>query len=651
MNKVTKMIATIVVIHLVTNVNAQTLFTYGKKQVTKAEFLKAFNKNNSEATPTQQVLKEYLDLYTKFKIKVQAALDARLDTLPNQKSELSNFRLQVANSYMNDEASTNLLIEEAFTRAAKDVQLAHIFIPFNPAEQEQKSAIDNITKAYDRLQKGEDFGKVAVEFSKDPAVAVNKGVIGYITCFLLPYELENIAYNTAVGKFSKPYKSGIGYHIFKNIGERKSVGRMRAAQILLSFPPGATTIQKQQLAQKADSIYAALLKGADFKEMALNFSNDNMSYQNGGELQEFGTGQYDPEFESKVFAIKNDGEIAPAFQTSFGYHIVKRIQLKQIDLDRNNKTIWENMKQQVLQSDRMELSKNTLLKKIQQQTAIKKLPINQAALNRLADSVLGSKKHLYTGGIKPSTVLFSFPKQNITVNDYVSYLDAMRGTPMAENRKSNVEMMTRFTESSAVEYYKEHLEEYNKDFAYQLNEFKEGNLLFEIMQRKIWDAASADTTGLKKYYESNKSRYWWEASADAWVITATNDSIAKQIISQHKLGSSVIDYRKLIQESDGSLQGDSGRFELTQLPVLDSKKLSQGMITEPVKNETDNSVTFCYIVKINNNREPRAFEDAKGFVINDYQNYLDENWVKELKKKYPVRIDEKVFGSLIPKSK
>lgn len=75
------------------------------------------------------------------------------------------------------------------------------------------------------------------------------------------------------------------------------------------------------------------------------------------------------------------------------------------------------------------------------------------------------------------------------------------------------------------------------------------------------------------------------------------------------------------------------------------------MITEPVKNETDNSVTFCYIVKIYNNREPRAFEDAKGFVINDYQNNLDENWIRQLKKKYPVRIDEKVFGSLMPKSK
>lgn len=651
MNRIASIFAVTVAMVVVTNSKAQTLFTYGNKQVSKAEFLRAFNKNNVEASPGSQAFRDYLDLYTRFKIKVRAALDARLDTLPNQKAELLNFRQQVASSYMNDEASTNVLIEEAITRSAKDLLIAHIYIPLDPSSTDQAAAIALINQAYSRSVKGEDFEKLAVEYSKDPSVTSNKGVIGYITCFGLPYDLETLAYSTPTGQVSKPYRSKIGFHIFKNLGERKAAGRMRAAQILLSFPPDVTTTQKQFIAKKADSIYASLLKGADFKEMALRYSGDNLTYQNGGELQEFGTGQYDAEFEKNVFAIKADGEMAAPFESAFGYHIVKRLQRKPVELDKSDKAVWENFRQLVTQSDRMEVSKNALLKKILQQTALKKLPANQKALNLLTESVLASKKHLYAGGLKPATALYSFPKQNIIVSDWVNYLEAIKGTVVAGSGKSNEQLMNQFIETSAVEYYKEHLEEYNKEFAYQLNEFKEGNLLFEIMQRKIWDAAAADSNGLKKYYDAHKNNYWWEASADAWIITASNDSIANETISKLKSSSSIIDYRRLIDESNGSLQGDSGRFELSQLPVVDRTNFTKGLITAPVKNEADNSVTFCYIVAVYNNKEQRAFTDAKGFVINDYQTFLEEEWIKSLKKKYPIKIDELVFKSLAAPAK
>lgn len=650
MSRITKVIAFSVAIITFTNSKAQTLFTYGKNSVSKAEFLRAFNKNNVDGSPGYQAFRDYLELYTRFKIKVQAALDAKFDTLQNQSSELANFRQQVADSYMNDEASTNALIEEAIARSAKDIQVAHIFIPLDPSSADQSKELASINQAYSRLQKGEDFGKIALEYSKDPSVNTNQGVIGYITSFVLPYDLETQVYSTPVGKFSKPYRSKIGFHIFKNLGERKAIGRMRAAQILLAFPPDVTTAQKKSIAQRADSIYNLLLKGADFKEMALKFSGDNITYQNGGELQEFGAGQYDEVFEKNVFAIKSDGELAPPFETPFGYHIVKRLQSKPVSTDKSNKSVWEAYKQQVLQSDRMNVSKQALMKKILQQTALRKLPVNQKALDILSDSVLASKKHVYSGGIKPTTPLFSFPKQTVLVKDWVSYIDAIRGTVVATTRKSNQELMNQFIESSAVEYYKANLETYNKDFANQLNEFKEGNLLFEIMQRKIWDAAAVDSIGLKKYYEAHKNNYWWEASADAWIITASNDSVARETLSKIK-SSSVTNFRQLLDESNGSLQGDSGRFELAQLPVKERTNFTKGLITEPVKNEADNSATFCYIIQVYNTKEQRAFADAKGFVINDYQTYLEEEWVKSLKKKYPIKVDEGVFNSLVPSTK
>ena len=112
----------------VNNGNAQTLFSYGSKSVSKGDFLKAYSKNNNEGKPTEKSYRDYLELYIRYKLKVQAAYDLKLDTLPAQQTELKNFRNQVADTYMNDEESLNTLVNEAYERSHKDIHLAHIFI-------------------------------------------------------------------------------------------------------------------------------------------------------------------------------------------------------------------------------------------------------------------------------------------------------------------------------------------------------------------------------------------------------------------------------------------------------------------------------------------------------------------------------------------
>lgn len=630
-----------------TAIHAQTLFTYGNKAVSKDEFLKAFNKNNTEAHPNPATYRDYLELYTRFKIKVQAGLDMKLDTLSTQKAELNSFRSQVAGSYMNDEASLNVLIEEAINRAAKDIHLSHIFvaIPAGASPDQILKAQTKINNAHARLLKGEDFSKVATELSEDPDVNANKGDIGHITAFTLPYALENLAYNTPVGKISNVYRSKIGFHIFKNTGERKSPGRIKIAQILIAFPPDPSPLQKQQASVRADSIYKAIQNGADFKLLAVELSNDNMSYMNGGELQEFGTGKYDPVFESAAFALKNDGDVSRPFGTAYGFHILKRIHLTPTSTDKKDKTTTDNFRQLVTQSDRMEVSKKVLLKKILQQTGYKKFPINQKELDRITDSVLLTGNVPNPSKLNGKEPLFGFQKKNITVQDWVTFLQSSRGMDGVGRGKTNAQTMDLFVEAVALDYYKEHLEQYNKEFAYQLREFKEGNLLFEVMQRKIWDQAAADTIGLRKYYDEHKNNYWWEASADALIFTASNDSLAD--IAKSKLQVSYNNWRKMVEESDGTLQGDSGRFELGQLPVVDRTAFTNGLITATVKSDVDNSASFCYIIKVYSNREPRSFNDARGFVINDYQTWLEEKWIAELKKKYPVKVDEAVFKTVV----
>ncbi|THU36962.1 hypothetical protein FAM09_18555 [Niastella caeni] len=626
--------------------NAQVLFTYGGKPVTKAEFLKAYGKNNSETTPTEKSYNDYLELYVRFKLKVQAARDKKLDTLTNQQAELNSFRNQIIDGYVRDDASINELVTEAIIRSKKDIHLAHIFVAAGKeaTEEEVKKAQAKINAAFSQLQKGQDFGKVAAEYSEDPSVAENKGDVGYITALVLPYELENVVYATPAGKFSAPVRSKAGFHIFKTLGEREGLGRMKAAQILLSFLPSDTDEQKGEIKKRADSIYKVLTNGSDFKILAGQFSNDNLTWQAGGEMMEFGVGQYDLPFENAAFALKKDGDISQPVLTNYGYHIIKRLQHKPAIDDTANIQLRDDYKQRIMQSDRMQVSQKMLLKKVFKLTGFKRNTVNEQHLFIIADSILENKRLPVFADINAKTPLFSFAKKTVTVKDFQTSLETMRGYENMRAGKTNQQLFEEFIEVSAFDYYRQHLEEYNKEFAFQLNEFKEGNLLFEIMQRKIWDPASTDTGGLKTYYTAHKDKYWWESSADAIILTATNEKASEEY--RAKMKENYKSWQKYIDISGGQLQGDSGRFELGQIPVVDRTNFTEGLVTANVRNETDNSVAFAYIVKLYPNREVRGFADARGFVINDYQVYLEEKWIAELKKKYPVKINDAVLKSL-----
>ncbi len=241
--------------------------------------------------------------------------------------------------------------------------------------------------------------------------------------------------------------------------------------------------------------------------------------------------------------------------------------------------------------------------------------------------------------------MFSFTKQSYTVADFSKYLGDIRNINELNRNKTMPQLLQQFVNTMAIQYYRNHLEEYDREFAAQLKEFKEGNLLFEIMQRKVWNQAAADSVGLKNYYTANKSKYWWEPSADVILFTCSDSMNAvntKTAFLKDKSG-----WRTIVQNADGTAQADSGRFELAQLPVPVSSHAAPGYLSEAVKSGNDNTRSFVYLIKVYDQRSPRSFEEARGFVINDYQNYLEEQWIASLKKKYPVVVNEEVFKSLL----
>ena len=615
MTAMRKLLMFLIVSALVPAANSQVLFTYGKYAVTKDEFLRAYNKNKTAAADKTMALREYLDLYIRFRLKVQAAKDMHIDTLSSLANDLKNFRAQIEESYLNDESMVNALVQEAYNRSLKDLHVAYRFFPFKDFPD------SNTVEQHRSEMKWTD--------------------VGFITAFSLPYEFENVVYALQPGAESRPCRGKTGFYIFKNMEQRKAVGRIRAAQILIAIPENAKEEDRKEAKRVADSVYEALLAGADFGEAARKISNDQMSYMMGGQLPEFGVGKFDPDFENRVFSIAKDGAMLPPFQTKFGYHIVKRLAVTAIPEDSNEAFLY-TVRQQVLSDNRIAVAREKfvagILKKL---NYTHNMGVKDPLLWQMTDSAIAGKKILLPG-LTSLTTLFMLDGKSTKVTDWLAWVKAYKNS-MPGNNESEPGLMKKFIAQTAMDLYKKKLPEINPEFRYQLQEFSDGNMLFEVMERNIWNKAAADTAGLRKYFAQNKSKYTWAESADAILYSGADAKTTQAAAALIKNGR---DWRTVTDESMSKVQSDSGRYELTQIPAPPNTHFTAGLVTEPLVNDNDGTATFAQILKLYPANEPRNFEEARGLVINDYQGYLEEKWIEQLRKKYPVKVNEKVFQSM-----
>jgi len=625
-------------------VNAQTLFTYGKKSINKKEFLKAFDKNPSPDTvDRKKALKEYLDLFINYKLKVQSAYDDKLNEQPIFKNESSTFKNQLADNYINNEANIDFLIQQAFDRSQKDIHVAQIFIELKP-DVDNMYAQKQIFKAYNDLKQGKNFEEAVKTYSNDESTIQAKGDLGFITAFTLPYEYENEIYNLKQGEFSAPYKSALGWHIFKNIEERKAVGKRRAAQILIAIPTGATPNIKEYYAKLADSVYHLAIKGEDFEDLVNDFSNDRATVSNAGVMPEIGIGEYAPDFEAQLFALKNKGDISKPFLTEFGWHIVKLLDILPVSTDSKDPVALSSLKQQVERTNRLARAKKALTKNWMTICKFKAEPFDEKEFLAFTDSAVkdGSLKEFKK--VTPTTVLFSFEKQKITAGEWAKFA---RATKQSKNQLSNLHpliLLKEYQEIMCGEYYHDYLEDYVPALKDQSQEFDEANLLFAAMDKYVWNKANEDTAGLRKYYNQNKAKYIWQPGVSAIVITANNQNIALAVIDSFKT-SGIKNWRTLLSHFDNKVLADSSRFENNQLPVSTIEK-KVGFMSKPEKSINDESYTFVYITALHNTPETRSFDDARGFVTNDYQQVLEQKWLAALKKKYPVVINQAVWNTV-----
>ncbi|RPD44254.1 peptidylprolyl isomerase [Paracnuella aquatica] len=627
---------------------AQTLFTIGNDSISVQEFLYAYRKNNTSGH-SAKALNDYLQLYIASKLKIKEARSRGYDTLPQFKTDLEGLRAQVLPGYLNDPQGVRQLTEEAFNRSQKDLSVSHIFVALQNAagDRDTAAAFKKATEAYNKLRSGAPFAQVARQYSDDPSAAANGGGIGFVTVFSLPYNIENLAYATPVGGLSPLHRSSAGYHIIKVDEGRKALGRMRAAQILLAYPPDATPAEKAALRKRADSIYAAIKKGASFETLAERWSNDPVSAGADGLMPEFGVGQYDPLFEKVAFGLAKDGAISAPFETAHGVHLVKRIKRIPVPAQQTEAALLA-LREKVQSSDRMAATKDQLVQKVLQQagytapTAVVMAALESRTKRTLANTTGPNE-------LSGTAVLFRLGNEPYTVDAWLDYARNFHVQEDGSGTKPFAQLWQEYVAAQAMDHYAENLEAYNDDFRNQMAEFREGNLFFEIMQRELWTPVQSDSGGLRRFYDANTAQYRWSRSADAVLFYATSAADAQKLAAQ--VQKAPAQWRKLMAAYEESITADSARFEWSNLPGAASLSFKRGAVSKVQVTEGDGSASFALVLQVYNQPVQRSFEESRGVVTNDYQALKEKEWIDSLRKKYPVWVNEAELKNIEQKNR
>ncbi|MFK7950856.1 MAG: peptidylprolyl isomerase [Saprospiraceae bacterium] len=637
---------------LANNVFAQddpTLFTIGNTEVGVSEFEYIYKKNNgAKANFSEGSLKEYLDLYATFKMKVQRAKDVRLDTVSALKKELEGYRQQLSRNYLTDREIMSKLTKEAYDRMKNDVSISHIYVRVaeNASPADTAKAYNKIQGLYKQLRSGKRFSTLAKEASEDESTKEDGGQIGYITALQLPgfYDLESAAYNTPEGTYSKPVRSRIGYHIVYVDDVRPARGRMEVAHILVRVIDKATEEAKAQ--QKINKLYRDLQDGTAFDALAKLESEDDRTAGKGGYIGFITIGQYEGAFEEAAFGVAQDGVYSRPFRTSVGWHIVKRISYPGLDTYDNMKGRLQN---QIRRDSRFEMVQNSLVENIKKEAGYKAVDkVWNEFMSGLDASFATYQWNAPTANSgKP---LYSLGGKTYTVNDFNVYLKRMAGNRVRFGKdrtpkQTGIDMFNAFVQQEALKYEEGQLENKYPEFKALMREYREGIMLFEITKQEVWDKASKDSTGLQQFYEQNKENYKWDERAKVTIYTVnTTDEklIAKfEKLARKKSSDKVIKKMNKVREV---VTYEVNTYEKGKNQMVDATVWKKGILSSPRKDgEATKYVKIDDVLP----KTVKPLSEARGYVIADYQDYLEKNWIKDLKSSYPLNVNEAVFNKLI----
>ena len=637
----------------------EAVLTVGEESVSLADFEHIFLKNNRDSVITEAALDEYMELFINFKLKVQAAEALGMDTVETFQKELAGYRTQLARPYLTNNELLDELVRQAWERKQIEVRARHILVSCsaqaNPADT--LKAWKRADAMRSRILNGEDFEAVALSKagSDDPSVRDNGGDLGWFSAFQMVYPFEEAAYTTAVGDLSSIVRTRYGYHFLEVTGRRDARGEIRAAHIMIRTKEGADAATTKAAEERINSIHDLLVNGGRWEELAMKMSQDASTASKGGELTWFGTGKMVEEFENAAFGLTEDGQISAPFKTSYGWHIVKRLEYRAPASFEASK---RELQKKVSRDSRSELTRASFLENLKAEYNFTANASAIKSLKRVAakqDSVFFPGHPLANVPSKTAgTTLLTIGDESATVADFVDYLSIVkvRNAEAGANAVIDAQFIS-WSDKLLLDYEDARLEAKHDDFRLLMEEYHDGILLFELTDEKVWSKAVKDTAGLEAYHAAHVSDFMWSTRAEVDVFTCADDKAVKAARKAVKKGSDLaIFQRDYNAENGNAITLTSGRFSEGDNTWGDQVLADAAAGTLSEKSPVlatyagGGAETVLVHVRAIRSPEPKSLSEARGQVIAAYQDHLEAQWIEELRGATSTEVNRNLLHSL-----
>ena len=617
------------------------LLTIDGKPVYTSEFKRVYNKNlDLVKDESQKSVEGYLDLFIDYKIKVAEAYAQNLDKDETYISEFNQYRDQLSRNYILENKVTSELSLEAYERSLEEINANHILVlsKYEDIPQDTLKAYNKIKAIYDRAKAGEDFVALAKENSEEPNADKGGGQLGYFTAFAMLYPFETAAYNTQVGGVSEIVRTQYGYHIIKVNDRRKRGSQITTSHIMLSDKGSNRTFVP---ADRIIELYALLQQGEDFAKLAEQYSDDKNSAKNGGQLQKFRKGELRaPKFEEAAFSLENAGDYSKPVKSQFGWHIIQLNEKHSIPTYEEER---ESLEKKVKNGVRSKIVTSALNDQIKDKYGYVEVTNYVPFFNiYVSDDILKKKWEYDTIGNAQDRVIFTIGKKEIRFSDFAKFIVSRQKQQFTATEKSYVlaDFYYEFESLELKNYFRDNLEFENVQYASTIREYRNGLLIFDLMNKNIWMKAKNDTLGLQNFYETVKENYTWNDRVDAVIVTSTTEDaalVARNLMLNDKTSEEI----KGVLNVDDQINViiSEGVFEKGQRELPGNFEVKVGV------SETYSNKDGFTIVRVNKviPTDIKPLGTVKGKVMSDYQNDLESKWMMRLRDMYKVKIHKKAL--------
>ncbi len=613
------------------------------KDVPRSEFEYLYNKNAGQQLE-QQSLEDYAELFKIYKLKVADALAEGLDTTASFKKELMGYQAELARPYMIDSTYYKQLMHEMYDRAQEEVEARHIMI-FKPREfggivsRSSRTLADSLLT---ELRNGADFDDLARRFSQDRGSASRGGYMGYITSGMTPYNFETAVYTLSDGQISDIIESGVGLHIVKGGKHRPARGSVQAYHILKLVPEDATPEEQAAIKAEVDSIYKlAIDPASSFEALAAKLSDDKGSARQGGNVGWFGCGRMVEEFDSAAFALPLGG-ISEPVRTRYGWHIIKKTGEKPVGTFEENADRYRALIENP-EGGYGNMIGNHFAEKLRKKYHFKEntklfKAMQASALDRGMDSTF------YAKWGNDTETLAQWDGRKYSMEEFMTYLK--RFAPETNGNAAQSFLRQRFDNFVNVEMQRLQLSllpEENEAYRNLLGEYRDGMLLFEVSNQKVWDKAAKDTEGLEEFFRAHREDYTWKTPhVKGLLVQCPSDSVMLSV--QERIATLPAD------EVVTTVRKEFPGVKIDEMLVAKGDNMLVDALafgSEPVQNP-DSKYPAYFMSNMRVITAPEEAADVRGQVTADYQNELERRWVEELRAKYPIEVYQKELSKVKP---